>query len=204
MAKRKSARSKFTLAVFLLVFSLIAITGALIGVYAATMQSMDADFNIKYEVGQNIAAKVSAYYQIQGENIVEMGDIQYDINSVQQIEQLGQGHNIALTADKTYVDFTYTFENASTSQGVQVISSWASFSDDLANINCSYIISTGSTTEWTTLSSSSDFSQMTLVLQPEATHYIRIRFAVDKTTLNAYVASSADNGLSFTLEYLEV
>ncbi|MBO5394325.1 MAG: BspA family leucine-rich repeat surface protein [Clostridia bacterium] len=58
MEKAKSQNKKLIYAVVGLAFALFAVLGALIGVFAATSQSITTGFNINYTVGDNVAAAI--------------------------------------------------------------------------------------------------------------------------------------------------
>ncbi|MBQ8444663.1 MAG: hypothetical protein IJX25_04855 [Clostridia bacterium] len=202
MAKEKSAKSKYLIAIILLVVSICAITGALIGVYAASSHTLSSSFLISYKMNNSIAVKVSAQYQIVGKTVEDLGSVTFDINSTENSGTLGTQDVIILTSGETYVDFTYTFENLSKTQYVQVSSSWANFGSDLSNVICTYQITTDTTGAETQLTTSDTFSQMAMLLPPQKTYSIRVRFEVEAASQNAYVSSSSSTGLTFNLEYV--
>ncbi|MBQ8908788.1 MAG: hypothetical protein IJY90_00650 [Clostridia bacterium] len=204
MRKERSAHSKFKLAIALLVVSILAITGALIGVYAASLQGWKADFNIQYELADNIAVEVSAKYQMPGGAEVEVGSTTFQTNSKQSQGSLGANIKLVLSEQQPYVDFTYAFQNLSQTNGVTVAASWVDFTSDLQNILCSYTITTNVTSEEVTLTSAESFSNMAFNLNAGEAGSIKMRFAVDDILLAARVTSSSENGLLFSLGYLEV
>ncbi|MBQ8444664.1 MAG: hypothetical protein IJX25_04860 [Clostridia bacterium] len=126
MEKQKmSATKKLTIAVCSLAVALCVVAGGLIGVWAATQQSVNTTFNVQYSVGQHIAARVSAAYQVGTQDTVataaetSMGEISFDTTAAEHESATDYhqitGSTINLTPDKTYVLFTYTFENTSAS-----------------------------------------------------------------------------------------
>ena len=116
--KQKSLKRKFSIAMLAMASVMCVALGGIIGVIAASMQSVDSSFNIEYSVGQNIAGIVSARYQVGKQTNVDtaeehsMGQIEFDAVDVagQNYYNLNGG-DITLTPSGTYVKFTYAFKN---------------------------------------------------------------------------------------------
>ena len=58
MEKAKSSNMKLKITALVLSFLLLGVLGALIGVFAATTQSVSSSFSVSYSIGNNVAAKV--------------------------------------------------------------------------------------------------------------------------------------------------
>ena len=134
MSNEKAIKSsnKMKIALMSLVFVFVLAIGAVVGVYAATFQGVNSQFNVKYEVGNNIAVKVTAAYQLEGSDQVSIGELEFnagDKNDGTTYSSLStEVTNVTLTTAVQSVRFIYTFENIGET-GFEVLSSW----DGLAN-----------------------------------------------------------------------
>lgn len=108
----KKTTKKFTIALCAMAFALVAVVGGLIGVWAATQQSISSDFNVQYEVGKHIAGAVSATYQVGTKEAAALGQ-KVTFTSSETVTS----HSLTTAAqDITFgpgeaVVFTYTIEN---------------------------------------------------------------------------------------------
>ncbi|MBQ8909304.1 MAG: hypothetical protein IJY90_03365 [Clostridia bacterium] len=66
MAKTHVSNKKFTMTVVTLCCSFLLVIGAVIGIWAATSQSISAGFKVTYEVGTNVAAGIRTEYLVPG------------------------------------------------------------------------------------------------------------------------------------------
>ncbi|MBO5394920.1 MAG: hypothetical protein J6A28_03340, partial [Clostridia bacterium] len=58
MEKEKRANLKLKITALVLSFVLLAAVGALVGVFAASMQGLSSSFSVSYTLGKNLAARV--------------------------------------------------------------------------------------------------------------------------------------------------
>ena len=73
MEKTKSNK-KLIIIVAVMVLTVVALAGVLVGVFAATSQTVGTGFSISYDVGTNLAAKGKTQYQIgDGELVTVQG-----------------------------------------------------------------------------------------------------------------------------------
>ncbi|MBE7073520.1 MAG: hypothetical protein E7379_00240 [Clostridiales bacterium] len=64
--KEVSGNKKFVLTIASLCIAFLAICGTIIGVWAATSQSIKSSFNVQYDVGENVAAKIRTEFTDKG------------------------------------------------------------------------------------------------------------------------------------------
>ena len=121
MEKTKTAKNKFLIAIAIMCIAFISVTGALIGVLAASSQTLSSTFNIAYEIGDNIAFKVSAWQQFPNEDVVSLGSVQYNVNDT--TEGTLTAGNATLTAETKVVKFIYLIENL-TDKTIHFIPQW--------------------------------------------------------------------------------
>ena len=200
MEKSKNAKTKYLIAIIFLVASVIATAGALIGVYAASSQSVGTQFLINYKLNNDIAVEVSAQYEFEGSTPVSLGSVTFDVNSSQSTAYLGTQSVIDITYT-TPVLFTYTFKNISKTQDVMVTPSWTNFSSDISNITL-FCTKLDETSASMTITSASDMSQLSMELPAEAEYKLTFLFSVSVMSQSAYVSSSATGGLTFDMAYL--
>jgi len=102
------------MAIIFLCVAMVVSVGALVGVYAASTQNYKTGFNINYSVGDNIAAKVTGYYQYEGSEKVLMGDVQFNANDSTSGSMTAPDLQISPEVNK--VRFIYSIENLAQSQ----------------------------------------------------------------------------------------
>ena len=138
--KIMSSRKRVLLTIACVLVAFIALGGAAFGVYAALKHSLKHQFNVKYEVGENIAAKVTAYYQFDtDEEMTEINSITFNASDAEQTENLTTAATeLTLGEGKKSVRLVYVFENIGT-YGFKVGATWAGMTNDALNsTNTSY------------------------------------------------------------------
>ena len=218
-SKTMSSRKKvlFTIACFAVAF--IALGGAAFGVYAALKHSLKHQFNVKYEVGENIAAKVTAYYQYEGdEEMTEISSITFNASDAEQSSNLTtDATNLTLGNGITTVRLIYKFENIGT-QAFSVYATWDGIVDNLEDKDGDGIYNTtvGDTTNNKNVFVNSNKSEMVeritsfdlkalletgiSGIYSGESHYFYITISIANASEDAYCYSTAENGLSFALE----
>ena len=115
--KTIGTNKKMIIAIAALGVALLCVIGAMIGVFAATFQGVKSSFNVSYSA-TNVAATVSAKYQVLNSDEADMGSITFDPAEADSQEKTYKSltedaTNITLTAVNKSVVFTYTFTNNS-------------------------------------------------------------------------------------------
>ena len=107
MSKQKN---KLLVAMCAMCIAFLGVVGALVGVLAASTQSVGSTFSVNYDVGNNIAFKVDAYMQYEGEESYTMiGTTQYNADGT--IESEIPKQDIVFTADVNKVRIAYFVQN---------------------------------------------------------------------------------------------
>jgi len=196
--KRINARKKFTIAIALLLVSILAITGAIIGIYAASNQGLGSKFQISYKLNDDIAVEVSAKYEPELSSEVNLGSVRFDLYSTEDEAVLGTKDVIWLAPSRS-VMFTYTFKNISKSQKVFITPSWANVATDVSNLTI--WCETPTTSNY--ISAAGDLEAFATELPVDTEIEIKILFSVEVDNVNAYVSSSEVGGLTFNLSHVD-
>ena len=88
MEKTKSNK-KLIIIVAVMVLTVVALAGVLVGVFAATAQTVGTGFSISYDVGTNIAAKVKTQYQIGDGELVTVQGYNPNTNKLYTVDSQG-------------------------------------------------------------------------------------------------------------------
>ena len=211
-------KNRLVVAVVVLSVALIAAIGAIIGVYAATQQNVSTSFTVSYDVGKNIALKVTSSYQIAGEDKVTLDEVKFNVPEASQTKTVSIP-NITLTGDKPYVDFSYRFETLN-DQEIALDVFWENLLENSENIKISatyYFMGNTGVTIWAevnpdnaslggapfNLSSNANTTSNTFPIIPtNGWNYIQCdyRFQIDDVNKSAYITSSAEGGLTFSFQ----
>lgn len=136
--KTMSSNKKLVITIAVLACALLFALGAVIGVFAATSQTVQTSFNVSYSVSGNIAANVSAKHQVGSDAEVTWGEgISFGIADAPEgttYYSLSAPGNITLTLEKQTVVFTYTFENTGSTDFTAVLTD----TTDLSNVKVAY------------------------------------------------------------------
>ena len=136
--KTMSSNKKLVITIAVLACALLFALGAVIGVFAATSQTVQTSFNVSYSVSGNIAATVTAKHQVGTDAEVTWGEgISFGINDAPEgatYYSLAAPGNITLTLEKQTVVFTYTFENTGSTDFTAVLTE----TTDLSNVTIEY------------------------------------------------------------------
>ena len=176
--KNKASTKKMSTILIALAAVFSVACGGLIGALAATMQSVDSEFKVEYSVGNNIAAEVSAKYQIINQNEVSMGSIKFsatDTNGA-NYDRLTAPNQITLTKDYTSVSFTYTFKNIGEKEFVAVLQ------DGCAKKNVLV-----------------EYSNSSINVPKGETKEVTITISIISMDMSAHYISDEANGLAWTL-----
>ena len=107
MSKQKN---KLLLAICAMCIAFLSVVGTLIGVLAASTQSVGSLFSVSYDVGDNIATRITAYYQFEGdEGLTSLGTLQKNVDGTSQGEI--SAVNLDFTPETTTMRFVWVFEN---------------------------------------------------------------------------------------------
>ena len=138
MEKSKSQNSskKLIIAVVALCVALLCVVGALIGVYAASTQSLKSTFNVNYSVGSGIAAKANATYEVGGvtKNMTTDGKaeaqdgsntiLEFNVNDSNTTPgALSIPENVELSTTNQSILFVFYFQNIG-EKTIQVSTTW--------------------------------------------------------------------------------
>ncbi|MBE7074029.1 MAG: hypothetical protein E7379_02955 [Clostridiales bacterium] len=126
MEQKKSSK-KLSYAVIGLAVALVAVVGGLIGVYAATQQTVGSSFDVQYNVTGEIAGSVSAKYNITKD--VDMGTAEFDVTDSTVRGELKADETIGLDATNKQVVFTYTFTNVGETTYVATVTDTTDFAN---------------------------------------------------------------------------
>ncbi|MBQ8909317.1 MAG: hypothetical protein IJY90_03430 [Clostridia bacterium] len=168
MAKSQITNRKYKMTIAAMCMAFVAVFAAVVGIWAATSQSITAGFNVQYRVGDNVAAAVRTEYYIPGRDgdgdgeedgavtvttndsretventngyvIFNAGE-DYSIKSVYLGEFDAEGNPIglALTPENPTVEFYFTFENLLSKGYVQITESSKITEQDNINLNYYY------------------------------------------------------------------
>ena len=96
MNKNQSTR-KFKATIIGLCCAFVLVIGAVVGVWAATSQTINAGFKVVYDVGDNVAAKVRTEYYVPNMDADEDGEE----DGVQTV--LNDKNDNQVTADDGYI-----------------------------------------------------------------------------------------------------
>lgn len=101
---------KIKIAIIALSIALLLAISAIIGIWAAVSQSVSSQFTVTYDVGRNIATKVTAYYQYEGdEGLTSLGSLQQNVDGAQSGSI--ESPSLTFTQEKSAVRFVWLFEN---------------------------------------------------------------------------------------------
>lgn len=143
--------NKMKIAVISLASALVLAVGGMIGIYAATQQSVGASFTVKYSIGDNVAVAIGGAVRRSGNEDVEswftcsnssvnkyQGDPNlYEISAVQgnDLEATLVGGNITVENPSKTVDVCFYFMNLSDEKSFSV-----KFIDNIQPVNMQYTI----------------------------------------------------------------
>ena len=195
------SKKKLIFSIIALFVGLMSIAVAIFAVYAANKQGSKSTFNINYQVGDNLAVKVGAKYQVENKSVVNIGEIVFNVNSDENQGYLPINEKIELSTptndsevSHSYVEFTYTFENLTNTERVRVSATWESFATDVQYLN-TYVDGV-QFTDFATTSIASG-----LILEPLQTKTVVIKFEVFSTGASASMKSDSSTGLKWILNH---
>lgn len=193
--KAMSSNKKLTIAIVAMAVALLAVVGGLIGVWAATQQTVQTSFNVQYSIGENIAATVTASYATVDNKQTDTKSETFDATTAEQTFSLALG-DITLDPTNTSVTFTYTFKNNS------AVAFTATLTDTskAANVTISYDGDTDTTQEVTSTTASAVNGTTSVAVGANATATVTITVAVkDVNASTASYVSDATNGITWVL-----
>ena len=200
MTKEINARRKYLIAIICLVVALLATSGAIVGIYAATNQGLGSRFVISYQLN-DVVVDVSAKYQVVGMAEVNFEPIKFDVNtpSSENLKYLGTKNWIVLNKQSPEVVVTYTFTNPSQTEVTKISPTWTKFATDINNMNVKYESSAG---QYSSISSAADIAALETTLNPGAEKSFVFKFRVADDSKIAHVSSSEDGGIYFALTHV--
>ncbi|MBE7074030.1 MAG: hypothetical protein E7379_02960 [Clostridiales bacterium] len=125
------SNKKLSIAVMSLAVAVCFVVGGLIGAWAAIQQSVGSSFDVQYTVGSDIAATVSAKYQVLNGQETQMGAITFAATEEQgatSYDKITAG-KIDLSVTNKSITFTYTFLNIGENEYEAVLADNCSYSN---------------------------------------------------------------------------
>ncbi|MBO5395166.1 MAG: hypothetical protein J6A28_04650, partial [Clostridia bacterium] len=107
---KKSSNKKMLIALTTLCVAFLFVCGAMIGVFAATAQTVNSGFKVQYSIGDNIAATVSVEHTLTGGTPAK--SVNFTAATGEQVFAL-EPADATLSPDATEVVYTFTFKNDS-------------------------------------------------------------------------------------------
>lgn len=106
----KKKNKKYIIAICALCIALVVAVGGAIGIYAASTQSVGSSFVVNYDVGNNVAFKIRAFIQYEGDEAYsEIGTMQYNVDG--SVDGSIAKQNIVFTTEKSKARILYVLEN---------------------------------------------------------------------------------------------
>ena len=217
MEKKQTINKKFKLALVSMCCAFVLATGALIGVLAASSQSLGASFSISYFIAENIAVKSNSTYQLAGGEVVELDEIRFNVDDEPTPTTISIP-DIELSVEQNYFELGYSFQTLSPENDIVLKVYWDNLLDNIYNIKITMtytflgedpVVIYDNKNPLTDpdplpFGDENGFPIATRDNRDWSTFKIDLRFEVDDLNKSAYVRSTEDGGLTFTFTYAEL
>ena len=104
------SKKKYIIAITSLSLVIVALVGAVVGIWAATQQTVNSKLYVSYTPTKDVIATVSAEYSLAGATASSIGSQSWTYNQATVQKQLDKT-NLTLTDTNSYIIFHFTFRN---------------------------------------------------------------------------------------------
>ncbi|MGN0798405.1 MAG: hypothetical protein ACI4L7_02455 [Christensenellales bacterium] len=200
------SKKKYMIAIVSLSLIIVALVGAVIGIWAATQQTVNSKLYVSYTPSKDVIAKVNASYSINGAtSATAIGSQQSFTYGSSGTTAALDKTNLTLTDSAPYIIFAFSFQNSATSSNTysKYLNIAETSNPAVSNMTVSKKYSTTAMTtpmNKTNFTSLTDGSNTVLKnIQYGNTVYIYVMVEITTKGVPAYWGSTSANSFSFVL-----